>query len=129
MLSRLSPASVAIIDSAEYTDPPGGPADIADVLLPFTMDCLDRQTLSTAQQADFPDLWGKADVEDSGYILHKGILHSIWTPSTTSPEYPRIVLPLQFQDAVIDRAHQEVGHLATHKTLASLREAYVWPHM
>ena len=63
MLSRLSPASVDIIDCAnEYTDPPGGPADIADDLLPFTMDGLDHQTLSTAQQADFPDLWGKADV-------------------------------------------------------------------
>ena len=130
MLSRLSPASVAIIDSAnEYTEPPGGPADIADDLLPFTMDGLDRQTLSAAQQAEFPDLWGKADVEDSGYILHKNILYSIWTPSTTSPEYPRIVLPPQFQEAVIDRAHKEVGHLATHKTLARLREAYVWPHM
>ena len=59
MLSHLSPASVAIIDSAyEYTKPPGGPADIADDLLPFTMDGLDRHTLSAAQQADFPDLWG-----------------------------------------------------------------------
>ena len=93
------------------------------------MDGLDRQTLSAAQQAEFPDLWGKADVEDSGYILHKNILYSIWTPSTTSPEYPRIVLPPQFQEAVIDRAHKEVGHLATHKTLARLKEAYVCPHM
>ena len=75
------------------------------------------------------DLWGKADVEDSGYILTKGILYSIWTPTTTSPEYPRLVLPPQFQKAVIDKAHKEVGHLATHKTLARLREAYVWPHM
>ena len=75
------------------------------------------------------DLWGKADVEDSGYILTKGILYSIWTPTTTSPEYPRLVLPPQFQEAVIDKAHKEVGHLATHKTLARLREAYVWPHM
>ena len=130
MLSRLPPGAVAIIDSThEYTEPPGGPADIADDLLPFTMDGLDRKALSAAQQAGFPDLWDKADVEDSGYILIKGILYSVWTPTTTSPEYPRLVLPPQFQEAVIDRAHKEVGHLATHKTLACLREAYVWPHM
>ena len=127
MLSHIAPAKV---DSAhEYTDPPVGPADIADDLLPFTMDGLDRQALSTAQQAGFPDLWGKANVEDSGYIVHKEVLYSIWTPSSTSPDYPRIVLPPEFQDAVIDRAHVEVGHMATQKTMARLREAYVWPHM
>ena len=53
----------------------------------------------------------------------------MWTPTTTSPEYPRIVLPSEFQAAVIDRAHAEPGHLATQKTLSLLREAYVWPHM
>ena len=87
------------------------------------MDGLDRKALSAAQQAGFPDLWGKADVEDSGYILNQGILYSVWTPTTTSPEYPRLVLPPQFQEAVNDRAHKEVGHLATHKTLDRLREA------
>ena len=66
---------------------------------------------------------------DSGYIINKNVLYSIWTPSTTSPTYPRIVLPKKFQEAVIDRAHAEVGHMATHKTLCRLREAYVWPHM
>ena len=130
MLSRLAPATVSIIDTThEYTNPPGGPADIADDLLPFNMDGLDRNALSKAQQAGFPSLWDKADVEDSGYIIHKGILYSIWTPSTTSPEYPRILLPPEFQEAVIDRAHKEVGHFAAQKTLARLREAYVWPHM
>ena len=118
MLSRLAPAPVAVIDTAnKYTDPHGGPADIADDLLPFNMDGLD---LSAEQQAGFPDLWGKADVEDSGYIINKGVLYSIWTPSTTSPDYPRIVLPPKYQEAVIDRAQ---------KTLARLREAYVWPRM
>ena len=130
MLSRIAPASVALIDTAhKYTDPPGGPADIADDLLPFNMDGLDRQSLSAAQKAGFPDLWGKADSEDSGYIINKGVLYSIWTPSTTSLEYPRIVLPPEFHDADIDRAHTEVGHMATQKTLARLQEAYVWPHM
>ena len=130
MLSRLPPAPVSAIDSScEYTEPPGEPADIADDLLPFTMDGLDRQALSAAQQAEFPNLWGKGNSVDSGYIINRGILYSIWTPSTTSPEHPRIVLPPPYQEAVIDRAHNEVGHLATQKTLGRLREAYVWPHM
>ena len=130
MLSRLPPAPVSAIDSGcEYTEPPGEPADIADDLLPFTMDGLDRKALSAAQQAEFPNLWGKGNSEDSGYVINRGILYSIWTPSTTSPEHPRIVLPPPYQEAVIDRAHHEVGHLATQKTLGRLREAYVWPHM
>ena len=95
MLSRIAPAPVAVTDTAnEYTDPPGGLADIADDPLPFNMDGLDHKTLSAEQQAGFPDLWGKVDVEDSGYIINKGVLYSIWTPATTSTDYPRIVLPL-----------------------------------
>ena len=130
MLSRLPPALVSAIDlGCEYTEPPGEPTDIADDLLPFTMDGLDRKALSVAQQAEFPNLWSKGNSEDSGYIINRGILYSIWTPSTTSPEHPRIVLPPPYQEAVIDRAHKEVGHLATQKTLGRLREAYVWPHM
>ena len=83
MLSRLSPESVALIDAhAEYIEPIGGLADIADDLLPFSMDGLDRQTLSAAQQAEFPVQLGKAGVEDSGYVINKDILYSIWTPST-----------------------------------------------
>ena len=73
--------------------PPGGPADIADDLLPLTMDGLARQALSEEQQAGFPDLWDKAGVEDSEYIITNMVLYSIWTHSTTSPEYLRIVLP------------------------------------
>ena len=130
MLSRLSPDTVALIDAhTDYIEPIGGPADIADDLLPFCMDSLNREAVSAAQQVEFPGQWGKAGVEDSGYIINKGILYSVWTPSTTSPAYPRIILPKHFQDAVIDRAHLEVGHMATHKTLCRLREAYVWPRM
>ena len=131
MLSRLPPSEpVAVIDAhTAYVEPVDGPEDIADDLLPFTMDGLDRAALSVAQKADFPILWGKAGVEDSGYVINNRILYSVWTPSTTSPEYPRIVLPTQYQEAVIDRAHREVGHMSTYKTLGRLREAYVWPRM
>ena len=108
MLSGLPPALVSAIDSGcEYTEPPGEPADIADDLLPFTMDGLDRTALSASQQAKFPNLCSKGNSEYSGYIINRGILYSIWTPSTTSPEHPRIVLPPPYQEVVIDRAHKE----------------------
>ena len=69
------------------------------------MDRLDHQTLSAAQQTGFPGLWEKADLEESEYIINNGILYSIWTSSSMSPKYPRIMLPPEFQEAVIDRAH------------------------
>ena len=57
MLSRIAPATVTVIDTAnEYTDPPSRPADIADDLSPFNMDGLDQETLLAEQQAGFPDL-------------------------------------------------------------------------
>ena len=95
MLSRLPPSEpVAVIDAhTAYVEPVDGPGDIADDLLPLTMDGLDLAALSVAQKADFPILSGKAGVEDSGYVINNRILYSVWTPSTTSPEYPRIVLP------------------------------------
>ena len=61
MLSRLDKATAGIIDAdLDYIEPAEGPADIADDLLPFTMDGLDRKALSAAQRAEFSDLWNKA---------------------------------------------------------------------
>ena len=45
------------------------------------------------------------------------------------PGVPPYCASPEFQEAVIDRAHTEVGHMATQKTLARLQEDYVWPHM
>ena len=39
------------------------------------------------------------------------------------------MLPQELREAVIDRAHREVGHMATWKTLRRLTEAYAWPGM
>ena len=86
-LSRISPASVAIIDSTnEYNEPPGGPADIADDLLPSIIDGLDRQTLSAAQQSDFLDVWANSDEEDSGYIIYYTMVyHTVYEPPLQHP--------------------------------------------
>ena len=50
-------------------------------------------------------------------------------PTPTSASYPRLVLPPEHHSHIIRRAHEEVGHMATHKTLDRVREAYVWPGM
>ena len=38
-------------------------------------------------------------------------------------------MPTKYRDKVITRAHKEVGHMATLKTLNRLRESYIWPGM
>ena len=74
----LHKATIGIIDAdLDYIEPVEGPADIADDFLPFMIDGMYRKALSAAQRAEFRDLWGKADVEDSVYILHRGILYSV----------------------------------------------------
>ncbi len=45
------------------------------------------------------------------------------------PEYPRLVLPPSERSRVITRAHEEVGHMATIKTLRHVQESYVWVGM
>ena len=42
-------------------------------------------------------------------------------------EYPRLVLPPAARQAVIKRAHLEVGHMGVAKTLHRIQEAYKWP--
>ena len=59
----------------------------------------------------------------------EGRLFSIPPPTPTAANYPRLVLPVAHRKKVINRAHKEVGHMATAKTLDRLREAYVWQGM
>ena len=67
------------------------------------------------------------DSED--YTVIKGRLFSTTLPTPTAANYPRLVLPVAYRKKVINRAHKEVGHMATVKTLDRLREAYVWQEM
>ena len=118
---------IAIIDTEEYVDPQAFMEDdIADTL-PLIHDGLNLETVAKEQRAEFPDLWKQgADQEDEEYQLIRGVLYSIKRPSHLAPEYPRLVLPQTYRNAVIDRAHKEVGHMAVWKTMRRISEAYVW---
>ena len=90
LIEAMAIAIVSVIDTThEYTDPREGYSDTADNLLPFNMDGLDHKALSEVQRAEFSDLWARANTEHRTYITHKDVLYSIWTPSTTWPEYPK----------------------------------------
>ena len=89
-------------------------------------------TIIRDQEQEFAELRKQADNDDddeSSYILINNALYSVRKPTPYSADYPRLVLPSPHQNTVIDRAHKEVGHMATEKTLDRLREAYVWPSM
>jgi transposase InsO family protein len=128
MLSRIKSFDVATIDT-EWVDPDAYPDDDADMRLPILADGLDLDSLRGEQANEFLDLLQEADTEGSSYTILNGILYSIARPSITAPEYPRLVLPISHRTTVIGRAHREVGHSGSLKTLARVRESYVWPGM
>ena len=118
---------IAIIDTEEYVYPQAFmEEDIADTL-PLFHDGLNLKIVAIEQRAEFPVLWKQgADQEDEEYQLIRGVLYSIKRPSYLAPEYPRLVLPQTYRNAVIDRAHKEVGHMAVWKTMRRISDAYVW---
>ena len=130
MLSRIPPETgINTIDCDDWLDPTAIPEqDTADVLQ-LLYDGLDLGEVSKAQHKEFPDILQLLTEDSDDYILIKGRLFSISLPSPNSACYPRLVLPAAYQERVIKRAHKEVGHMATGKTLSRLREAYVWPGM
>ena len=131
MLSRIRPThEVAVFDTGEWVDPRDITEPEIRELLPLFHDGLDLTIVSQRQQEEFRDLWARGeDPENEDYDLIRGTLYSNQTPQVYGPGYPRLVLPLQFREAVIDWAHREVGHMATWKTLRRLTEAYIWPGM
>ena len=89
-------------------------------MLPLLYDGLDLEEVSKAQHKVFPDILQSLTEDSDDYTLIKGRLFSISLPTPNSAAY---------RERVIKRAHKEVGHMATSKTLARLRLAYVWPGM
>jgi IS1 family transposase len=131
MLSRIdSSGEVAVIDTGEWVNPALIPDQRPEDILPLLHDGLDLHVIAQEQEVEFPTQWQRGqDEEDESYTLINGVLYSIEPPSHLDPAYPRLVLPKAHQSAVIDRAHREVGHMATWKTLRRITEAYVWPGM
>ncbi len=71
----------------------------------------------------------EATVPDSHYKVMRGNLYSLQKPHQNTVEYPRKVLPPSERSRVITRAREEVGHMATIKTLRHVQESYVWAGM
>ena len=124
MLSRIRVPEVAVItgNQAEPTD-----NDIADVNV-LTADNIDKNELCHLQRLEFaPELERAADDDgDLDYSMENGILVSDALPYSGAQYYPRIVLPQKYRRAIIEVAHQEVGHMSTSKTMKRVTESYVW---
>ena len=131
MLSRIKhdiDNDIAIIDTDEPFDPDTLPDDdhVTDTL-PLIHDGLNLQTVANDQRKEFPELWQRGKEEDDeDYDILNGVLYSAKPPNLTAPLYPQLVLPTDYREAVIDRAHRECGHLALWKTIRRITEAYVW---
>ena len=130
MLSRIKPESIDVC-VLDWVDPHAYADEDADKNLPILHDGLDLIDVSLDQQVEFVDELCDAEVqgEESGYVVYRNVLYSIHKPTPTSADYPRIMLPTRFRERVITRAHEEVGHMSTQKTLDRVRESYVWPTM
>ena len=94
--------------------------------IPFEFDQLELEELRR-EQREMPE-YQLASEEESGYEIKDGLLYSLRTPTQKLP-YPRLVLPSSARFRVIRRAHCEVGHQSTEKTMDRILEAYKWPGM
>ena len=110
-------------------DPTAIPEQEAADVLPLLYDGLDLDKVSKAQHKEFPDILQYLTEDSDDNTLIKGRLFRISPPTPNSASYPRLVLPAAYRERLIKRAHKEVGHMATCRTLARSREAYVWPRM
>ena len=117
-MSYVSP--VLQVNATTMVDPP--------VQLP---DGLSYSEVQKQQQEQFPDLLEQAsqDMDDCSYEMIQGLLYSVMPPFQHATVYPRLVLPHQHREKVINQCHQESGHSAFLKTMLRVQEAYVWPGM
>jgi transposase InsO family protein len=121
---------MATIDTDEWVDIAQLRDDGDTVLIPLDVNNhMTRGEIGRHQHIEFSEQFDRADEEDDQYIVINNLLYSTYKPTPTSDVYPRLLLPSPFWEAVIDRAHKEVGHMAVTKTLDRVREAYVWPGM
>ena len=138
MLSRIEhrpnkTQEIAVIEATTPSQQPELPeeAEVNWEVLPTALDNLDLAVIKEQQKIEFPDLYQAAlagEGEDD-YTLIDHILYSTRTPHILSPSHPRLVLPSQWHQQIVQRAHKELGHMGAEKTLFRVREAYIWPHM
>jgi hypothetical protein len=121
MVSRLGP-EIATLDTEEWVNAVF-PDGLETHQIPFETDLLDEQEVRRAQRAHFPTLYEDARDADSDYAVANGLLYSTQAPTRFDAEYPRLVLPPQFRELIIQRVHREMGHLGAMKMLRHVTEA------
>lgn len=92
-------------------------------------DRIDLMEWVTHQKEQFGDFIIEAEqgTDETRYTIEKGILYTVAEPYPWAGLYPRLILPQQYRNQVIDRCHGEGGHSAAEKTLKRVQENYVWP--
>ena len=121
MLSRLCSITPIVTDPKPMIDLPSS----------WETDKIDLKRLAQLQHEQFPDYFIEASqgVDDCRYIVENGLLYTLAEPHKNAGIYPRILLPQQYRQQVIDRCHAEVAHSGSEKTLMRIQENYVWPGM
>ena len=128
MLSRIKPQpEVATFDTGDWllgSDLPDLPVNES---LPVFHGFLNFKQVAKEQRE--MDEWSEAADESSKYDIVHGLLYSTARPYKYAADYPRMVLPKSVRAEVIQKAHEEVGHMAALKTMRKVQEGYVWPGM
>ena len=136
MLSRIRPGEISTIDTDYWVEPDkdadtwfDAEANTPAQRIPILLMGVDPTELATEQKETLPELYEEAGNPESEYELHNNLLYSTKLPHRYAAAYPWLVAPPSIRRRVIERAHKDVGHMATQKTLDRVREAYVWPKM
>ena len=120
MLSRIPQVAEITTDTANWVDAEARPGEV----LPWYYDGLNRKEVSDKQKEMME--WDMAGEDGSHYEISGSLLWSTKDIPGQQP-YPRLVLPVQYRQKVIERCHKEVGHQGVEKTLYRVRDLYVWP--
>ena len=92
-------------------------------------DEITTEELQELQKAEFPEEWAKAESEadDEPFVIEAGLLYVAHNTSLAAWPSLQLLLPQQFRQVVIDRAHEELAHAGFAKTCSRICESYTWP--
>ena len=121
MLSRIASATDIPCPQIQKVEPPGV----------WDADGIDWSSLIKYQRDQFPNEFLEAEdaSDESRYVTENYVLFTMAPPYPNADIYPRVLLPQQHRQKVIDRCHSETGHAGALKTLLRVQENYVWPGM
>ena len=119
-------ATMLMIDAVPQEPYPRAGAPLAPQTLEvLRFDEIPTGELCRQQQAEY----SQNDFKSEDNVVIDGVLCSLLPPTREDATRPRILLPSQFRQGVINKAHAEVGHASTARTLKRVREAYLWKGM